>query len=860
MSGKAFRLLYVTTAIALAACLLVIAAASSTVQARLHEKHLSLLAAQPVAGVPLKPFDPAPTMTFPTTRGDLTIGAGMPDTESYILIGHNTLSSASEAIWASSVVSLTTTSPPDVNYVFMSYADTPEAVQADIAAMQARADAAIAQMPDDADRQHWVSHLHYVTQNPLTLGDPVATVLRDWGAVVADVTAGWQTATGPQQVNTRGTTDSGWAKSLAATGPITAPVGLYGNLACGTDTPVQNLQGKMALIERGTCTFTEKVANAEKNGAIAAIIYTDDRPILQMGGTCSPCPQIPVTMIDRQPGLDMRAQLEAANPVAATMAPIKLGADTMAVDHQARVRELGTIPFPFDLSPDPQPDNFNLVAKEATYYHYEHERDTRLKEEEAAGDTKVLPLLQGVWAADPNWAGVKSYADVDLPDASAMTGYDTLEVELALGCQDHRKANCPAWDYIVDLWLCDQDNPDKCDTLAGRWITPYWAEGHWVTDITPILGYLANGGHRRFAFYTQQRYQVDLSLRLTNQGKGLVPKWTSDLRLNGGPFNQKYNQLFPPIEFVMPDWADKVEVASFITGHGWGVEKANCAEFCDHTHHFTINGQREHAMDNPLAGTLMGCADQVPDGVVPNQGGTWIYGRGGWCPGLDVRPWVFDATGDVTKATPNRLSYRGLYDGQDYVPEPSDDPNAQGFAANIAMRSYLVYWARPEVQASPVPAPRWDIHGTIYLPYASSGDVLIPLPTPTPTPKPCLVQEIEPNDTSAEAELILESCPDRTVAGALPDSDPRDLFPITLDNAGRLVVDLDLRLTPPGTNFDLAVWLPGMTQLLAYSPNGGSTPERIELDVPAGQYLIEVHPATGTLRSDGLYRLTWRLQ
>lgn len=46
----------------------------------------------------------------------------------------------------------------------------------------------------------------------------------------------------------------------------------------------------------------------------------------------------------------------------------------------------------------------------------------------------------------------------------------------------------------------------------------------------------------------------------------------------------------------------------------------------------------------------LGCAETVADGTTPNQYGTWIYGRAGWCPGSAVvlRTFGIDAD-DVTE-------------------------------------------------------------------------------------------------------------------------------------------------------------------------------------------------------------------
>ena len=50
------------------------------------------------------------------------------------------------------------------------------------------------------------------------------------------------------------------------------------------------------------------------------------------------------------------------------------------------------------------------------------------------------------------------------------------------------------------------------------------------------------------------------------------------------------------------------------------MDDGNCAEFCDHSHHYTVNGTEfVQNLDDP--GLSSGCADKVSDGVVPNQAG-----------------------------------------------------------------------------------------------------------------------------------------------------------------------------------------------------------------------------------------------
>jgi hypothetical protein len=106
---------------------------------------------------------------------------------------------------------------------------------------------------------------------------------------------------------------------LAELGPITDDVVAAEPIeAC---TPLSNsIDGKIALIARGSCTFVAKVENAVAAGASAILMYTDDRPKTVMGGTATPITtSVPGVMIDREPGLAIFAELEGGATVNATL-------------------------------------------------------------------------------------------------------------------------------------------------------------------------------------------------------------------------------------------------------------------------------------------------------------------------------------------------------------------------------------------------------------------------------------------------------------------------------------------------------------------------------------------------------------
>jgi len=111
---------------------------------------------------------------------------------------------------------------------------------------------------------------------------------------------------------------------LADVGPIVAPLAWYGT-ACNVDgqpaEPEQPVLGRIALIERGTCTFTEKLASAVAKGAVAALMFSDNRAPTapSCGRTCPAAAQLPAAMVARADGLQLRDLLAQATPVTVTL-------------------------------------------------------------------------------------------------------------------------------------------------------------------------------------------------------------------------------------------------------------------------------------------------------------------------------------------------------------------------------------------------------------------------------------------------------------------------------------------------------------------------------------------------------------
>ena len=76
-------------------------------------------------------------------------------------------------------------------------------------------------------------------------------------------------------------------------------------------------------------------------------------------------------------------------------------------------------------------------------------------------------------------------------------------------------------------------------------------------------------------------------------------------------------------------------------------------------------------------------------GVIPNQYGTWGYGRAGWCPGQDVAPYVVDITEHVFLGEENVIDYEACrVSGNSCVTPPTCQ--GDGYCPEVAFSSYII--------------------------------------------------------------------------------------------------------------------------------------------------------------------------
>jgi len=417
------------------------------------------------------------------------------------------------------------------------------------------------------------------------------------------------------------------------------------------------------------------------------------------------------------------------------------GKRALAIDRFQRLREIGYLGNPNGFTGT----YISYVAHEPVYFNSEW---NNLYESEDTYDEITIferEHYTGGWAATIS-------SDVTFPSNEELSNYSGMSVELLRGCPDadmnYSDAGCDDYDRIAHMYICQGqcyettyygnadevtctdggnlwdseqgicysitynelsenacldtftmtwDNNRECKE-AARWITPFDRQPHHLTDISPFISHLRPGGDKTIKFQESgwPNSLLTLKIRLyhnTDQSptaQEFIPIWNGTVL-----FNPDYDDNRPPTPFEIPSNATKVEFVSYLTGHGWGNGTCyNCCEFCNSKHIFTVNGGTyEFEQSYPEASQTTHCMslEMIGEGTIPNQYGTWGYGRAGWCPGMDVSPTVTDITDFILTGEENIIDYNACrVQGTSCVEPPTC--GTCGYCPEIAFSSYIVIY------------------------------------------------------------------------------------------------------------------------------------------------------------------------
>eukprot|EP00041_Stephanoeca_diplocostata_P019331 m.414820 g.414820 ORF g.414820 m.414820 type:complete len:630 (-) comp21275_c1_seq2:3608-5497(-) len=439
------------------------------------------------------------------------------------------------------------------------------------------------------------------------------------------------------------------------------------------------------------CTVESAATIIQKAGAAGVIVAerTDASFVPAGRNSAVPGVNIPVSTILSTAGA---ALADAIKQLGAGDLNATLGYDTVSpgyfvgIDARGMVAEVGWQKFA----------TLEMLAWEADWLHYAASVQRR-----TAAPALVVPLL------DYAPLGGDYAADITMPPTELLSMFSEVEIDFALQCRGTRDADCAVWDHCVSLVVtgCNASNgsavalgePGGGPLELGRWVTPFRRRGgRWLTS-TELFPMMPGGATCRVqTLLGGEAWYATASLRFT------TPRRTSPVgSRHGDPTvfhltwpNQQTNFDSPKynenrtLRFSVPPGCTRAVLTALVTGHG------DC-EFRPSSHHWVINGKyhynsSEVAYDQyMLAGSSYGCANHTRLGSIPNEHGTWYFGRNGWCDGMDVKPLVFDVTDAVAVTETNVITYSALGYTQDA--SGALQPTPSGCGGYILMSSSIVF-------------------------------------------------------------------------------------------------------------------------------------------------------------------------
>jgi subtilisin family serine protease len=187
---------------------------------------------------------------------------------------------------------------------------------------------------------------------------------------------------------------------LSTSGPIVDSLVYAGpNDACDTLTNPTAVAGRIALIDRGTCLFVEKVQRAEQAGAIAVIVVNNvPGPPIEMGGTNEL--NIPSVMISQADGQLLKNAL-AGNAVTARLDASLVSSNDIRHDAVADSSSRGPLGPHHLLKPEiSAPGNGVFTARVATGNQGERFSGTSSAAPHVAGAAALLKQLHPTWPTE----------------------------------------------------------------------------------------------------------------------------------------------------------------------------------------------------------------------------------------------------------------------------------------------------------------------------------------------------------------------------------------------------------------------------------------------------------------------------
>ncbi|MBS1538573.1 MAG: hypothetical protein JST20_12585, partial [Bacteroidetes bacterium] len=251
---------------------------------------------------------------------------------------------------------------------------------------------------------------------------------------------------------------------------------------------------------------------------------------------------------------------------------------------------------------------------------------------------------------------------------------------------------CGEWDYLYYVFITKPNSTQRYEIM--RYISPYgnglnlgsgftWTMD--VTDFSPLLHdsvYINANMHNPWdASVLQEDLELTFDFITGTPPRDVIsiqPLWDGNPQY-GQP--KSIEEFLVPKNGYIPKDAKGAKLRVTQTGHGFGQNPDNCAEFCNKKQYIKIKGERYFERD--VWRETCGLNPVYP------QGGTWVYSRSNWCPGAEVTPFDYELTPNIIPGDSLPLDM----DMEDFT----FPAGGAGTPPNYVITSYLFTYSAPNI-------------------------------------------------------------------------------------------------------------------------------------------------------------------
>ncbi len=253
---------------------------------------------------------------------------------------------------------------------------------------------------------------------------------------------------------------------LATHGPVTAQVVQTDPpLACEALKNAAALQGKIALIDRGTCFFVDKIRAVQNAGAIGVIVVNNvDGPPIEMGGRGDTSDiRIPGVMISQLDGIILKGQL--GNGLTATLDAFAAVARPELADQISDSSARGPSVGDNRLKPDLAAPGTGIISvKAGTGFEGTSQTGTSMSSPHIAGVAALMRQARPTWTVEDIKAALMNtcapmQTGSKIPYPESRVGAGRVSVDEALQTQVVAKADTGQGDISLSFGVFEVADP-----------------------------------------------------------------------------------------------------------------------------------------------------------------------------------------------------------------------------------------------------------------------------------------------------------------------------------------------------------------------------------------------------------------